>query len=132
MFDLGRSFLAAVERRPHAVAVSDGALKKTYEDWFVDIQSAARGLQRLGLQRGDRLLVAMQNRWQMATLHWACQFAGVVMTPLNWRSTADELGYCIEDAQIRALAYDDATVAAVAGCSAATRLPRIAAGIRAA
>lgn len=55
MFDLGRSFLAAVERRPHAVAVSDGALKKTYEDWFVDIQSAARGLQRLGLQRGDRL-----------------------------------------------------------------------------
>ncbi len=132
MFDLGRSFLAAVERRPHAVAVSDGALKKTYEDWFVDIQSAARGLQRLGLQRGDRMLVAMQNRWQMATLHWACQFAGVVMTPLNWRSTADELGYCIEDAQIRALAYDDATVAAVAGCSAATRLPRIAAGLRAA
>ncbi|MGF6113355.1 AMP-binding protein [Pseudomonas frederiksbergensis] len=132
MFDLGRSFLAAVERRPHAVAVSDGALKKTYEDWFVDIQSAAWGLQCLGLQRGDRLLVAMQNRWQMATLHWACQFAGIVMTPLNWRSTADELGYCIEDAQIRAVAYDDATVTAVAGCSAATRLPRIATGLRAA
>ena len=132
MFDLGRSFLAAVERRPHAVAVSDGALKKTYEDWFVDIQSAAWGLQCLGLQRGDRLLVAMQNRWQMATLHWACQFTGIVMTPLNWRSTADELGYCIEDAQIRAVAYDDATVTAVAGCSATTRLPRIAAGLRAA
>ncbi|MCX2898086.1 AMP-binding protein [Pseudomonas mandelii] len=132
MFDLGRSFLAAVERRPHAVAVSDGALKKTYEEWFVDIQSAAWGLQCLGLQRGDRLLVAMQNRWQMATLHWACQFAGIVMTPLNWRSTADELGYCIEDAQIRAVAYDDATVTAVAGCSAATRLPRIATGLCAA
>ncbi|MGB6213042.1 AMP-binding protein [Pseudomonas mandelii] len=132
MFDLGRSFLAAVERRPHAVAVSDGALKKTYEDWFVDIQSAAWGLQCLGLQRGDRLLVVMQNRWQMATLHWACQFAGIVMTPLNWRSTAEELGYCIEDAQIRAVAYDDATVTAVAGCSAATRLPRISTGLRAA
>lgn len=132
MFDLGRSFLAAVERRPHAVAVSDGALKKTYEEWFVDIQSAAWGLQCLGLQRGDRLLVVMQNRWQMATLHWACQFAGIVMTPLNWRSTAEELGYCIEDAQIRAVAYDDATVTAVAGCSAATRLPLIATGLRAA
>jgi len=132
MFDLGRSFLAAVERRPHAVAVSDGALKKTYEEWFVDTQSAAWGLQCLGLQRGDRLLVVMQNRWQMATLHWACQFAGIVMTPLNWRSTAEELGYCIEDAQIRAVAYDDATVTAVAGCSAATRLPRIATGLHAA
>ncbi|PTU79063.1 4-chlorobenzoate--CoA ligase [Pseudomonas indoloxydans] len=132
MFDLGRSFLAATERRPLATAVSDGTVKKTYEQWFADIQCAAHGLESLGLGRGDRLLVAMQNRWQMATLHWACQFAGIVMTPLNWRSTAEELAYCIEDAQIRAVAYDDATVAAVAACTAALNLPRIAAGQRAA
>ena len=73
MFDLGRSFLAATERRPLATAVSDGTVKKTYEQWFADIQCAAHGLESLGLSRGDRLLVAMQNRWQMATLHWACQ-----------------------------------------------------------
>ena len=132
MFDLGRSFLAAVERRPLATAVSDGTVKKTYEQWLADIQCAAHGLASLGLGRGDRLLVAMQNRWQMATLHWACQFAGIVMTPLNWRSTAEELAYCIEDAQVRALAYDDATVAADAACAAANGLPRIAAGERAA
>lgn len=35
----------------------------------------------MGLAKGDRLLVVMQNRWQMATLHWACQFAGIVVTP---------------------------------------------------
>lgn len=52
MFDLGRSFLAAVERRPDAVAISDAALKKTYRQWFIDIQHAAHGLERLGLKRG--------------------------------------------------------------------------------
>lgn len=131
MFDLGRSFLAAVERRPDAVAISDGALKKTYRQWFTDIQCAAHGLEGLGLKRGDRLLVAMQNRWQMATLHWACQFAGIVVVPVNWRSTADELAYCIGDAQIKAIVYDDATLAAVAACASASGLPRIACGARA-
>lgn len=131
MFDLGRTFLAAVERRPEAIAVSDGALKKTYRQWFDDIQRAAHGLEGLGLARGDRLLVAMQNRWQMATLHWACQFAGIVVTPLNWRSTAEELAYCISDAQVRAVAYDDSTLAAIAACPSAAQLPRIASGARA-
>ncbi|WP_434652504.1 AMP-binding protein [Pseudomonas sp. R3-56] len=130
MFDLGRSFLAAVERRPDAVAVSDAALKKTYQQWFVVIQRAAHGLERLGLKRGDRMLVAMQNRWQMATLHWACQFAGIVVTPLNWRSTGEELAHCIADAQVKAIAYDDATAAALAACSGANALPRIASGER--
>ena len=32
----------------------------------------------------------------MATLHWACQFVGIVVTPLNWRIKADELDYCLK------------------------------------
>ncbi|MCE8004188.1 AMP-binding protein [Billgrantia ethanolica] len=128
MFDLGRSFLASVERRPRAIAISDGELRKTYAEWFADIQSVARSLEAMGLAKGDRLLVVMQNRWQMATLHWACQFAGIVVTPLNWRSTARDLSYCIEDAEVKALAYDDSVTEAVNGCPEAQRLPRITAG----
>lgn len=128
MFDLGRSFLAAVERRPDDIAITQGAVKRSYSGWFDEIQHAAHGLEALGLGKGDRLLVAMQNRWQMATLHWACQFAGIIITPLNWRATAEELAYCIEDAQIRALVYDDSAAEAVRDCVPASRLLRIAVG----
>ncbi|SEG48570.1 AMP-binding protein [Marinobacterium lutimaris] len=128
MFDLGRSFLAAVERRPDDIAITQGEFRRSYTQWFDDIQCAARGLEVLGLNKGDRLLVVMQNRWQMATLHWACQFAGIVVTPLNWRATAEELEYCINDAQIRALVYDESAAEAVRGCEAASRLPRVAVG----
>ncbi|WP_312920345.1 AMP-binding protein [Stutzerimonas nitrititolerans] len=127
MFDLGRSFLAAVERRPEAVAISDGALKKTYEDWFADIQRAAHGLERLGLGKGDHLVAVMQNRWQMATLHWACQFSGIVMTPLNWRCTADDLNWCLADADARALVHDDSCAEAVLACGA-LQIPCISVG----
>lgn len=116
MFDLGRTLLAAVERRPHAPAITDGEVHFTYGEWFEQTQAVASGLETLGLVRGDRLLVVMQNRWQMAALHWACQFAGIIVTPLNWRSKAEEIDYCIVDAEVKAVAFDASCADAIARC----------------
>ena len=85
MFDLGRTFLAAVERSPDATAIVDGDQRLGYASWYEEIARVAGGLTALGLRRGDRLAVILQNRLEMASLHWACQFAGIVVTPLNWR-----------------------------------------------
>src|ERR1700749_5079853 len=98
MLDLGRTFLQSVERSPHALALADGEFRATYAQWHQLILNAAHGLRELGLAQGDRLLVVLQNRWEMATLHWACQFTGIVMVPLNWRAKPDELDYCVSDA----------------------------------
>ncbi len=125
MLDLGRSFLASVERSPRATALVDGDLRLSYADWLPRIAAVAGGLSDLGLRRGDHLLVAMQNRWQMATLHWACQFLGVIVTPLNWRAKPDEVDYCAIDAQARAVAYDASSANAVAGSAACKAIPRI-------
>src|SRR5215467_13544212 len=98
MFDLGTSFLAAVERSPDALAIVDDAGRFTYAEWYREISRVAGGLAGLGLRRGDRLAVVLQNRLEMASLHWACQFAGIVVTPLNWRIKSEELDYCLADA----------------------------------
>ncbi|MDN3516534.1 AMP-binding protein [Aquisalimonas lutea] len=128
MFDLGRSLVASVERRPHADAVVQGDMTLSYQAWFREVQSAARGLGELGLRHGDRLLAVMQNRWQLATLHWACQCAGVVITPLNWRATGDDVDYCLQDAEARAVFFDDAAAAAVGAADSAAGVPRVAVG----
>jgi len=124
MFDLGRSFLASVERSPQQTAVVDVGVRYTYAEWFDRVQRAAHGLGELGCRRGDRLLVIMKNRWQMATLHWACQMAGIMITPLNWRSKPDEVDYCIRDAGIRAVAFEEVSAEAV-NKAAASALPRV-------
>ncbi len=54
------------------------------------------GLERLGLKPGDHLVTVLQNRHEAATLHWACQFAGIVITPINWRAKAEEIDFAIE------------------------------------
>jgi 2-furoate---CoA ligase len=126
MLDLGRTFLQSVERSPETLALVDGEIKLTYAQWHDIILKAAGGLRELGLARGDRLLVMLQNRWEMATLHWACQFAGIVMTPLNWRAKPDELDYCVTDAGAKAVVFEPVSADAVYASEAAQKLPRIA------
>ena len=115
MLDLGRTFLQSLERSPDALALIDGSLQLTYGQWFKHIAAVAHGLRRHGISRGDRLLVALSNRWEMATIHWACQFEGIVVVPLNWRAKADELDYCVADADVRAVVFEGLTADAVAG-----------------
>lgn len=128
MLDLGRSFMASVERSPHQLALVDGSLRLTYAAWFEKVKSVAGALQAMGLQPGDHLVVVLQNRWEMATLHWACQFAGVIVTPLNWRAKPDEIDYCASDANARAIVFQDVSADAVAASQVAQALPRIAVG----
>jgi 2-furoate---CoA ligase len=128
MFDLGRTLLAVVERSPDALAIVDGERRLSYAAWYREIGRVGGGLAALGLSRRDRLAVILQNRLEMATLHWACQFVGIVVTPLNWRIKAEELDYCLGDADAGAIVFDEVAAAAVGGAVAARRLPRIAIG----
>ena len=128
MTDLGRVLIAAAERSPHALAVVDGERRFDYAAWLDTVSRVAGGLGTLELRPGDRLAVIMQNRWEMAALHWACQLAGVVAVPLNWRSSADELDYFLTDSGAAALAFDGSAAAAVANSACAARLRRIGAG----
>ncbi|WP_199540123.1 AMP-binding protein [Paraburkholderia kururiensis] len=125
MLDLGRTFLQSVERSPNALALVDGDLRLTYAGWQPLIAQVAEGLRALGLARGDRLLVVLQNRWEMATLHWACQFAGIVIVPLNWRAKPEELDYCVTDSGAKAIVYEEVSAQAVVESPAAQRVPRI-------
>ena len=128
MLDLGTSLIATVERSPRAVGIVDGELRLTYADWFDRVLRVVAALDALGLRRGHHALSVLQNRWEAATLHWACQIAGVVITPLNWRASCDEIEYCVADAEARMVFFQDVSAEAVAGSARATALPRIAVG----
>lgn len=132
MLDLGTSFLASVARDPNALAIVDGSVRLTYAQWIARVSSITTGLRELGVQHGDHLISVLQNRWETATLHWACQFLGAIITPLNWRVTADELEFSLADADAQLLVYEDVAAASVAGSGRAAALSRIRVGTQAA
>src|SRR5499433_3841674 len=128
MLDLGTSFLASIARDPDALAIVDGDVRLTYSAWYERISALVAGLDALGLEGGDHLVTVLQNRWQAATIHWACQFAGIIVTPLNWRCSAHDLDFCVDDADAKAIIYEDVCAAAVHSSDQARARPRIAVG----
>jgi 2-furoate---CoA ligase len=128
MLDLGTSFVASVARDPHALAVVDDGVRLSYAEWYRRISSVVAALDRIGLKAGDHIVTLLQNCEAAATLHWACQLAGIVITPVNWRAKDDELDFCIENSEARAVVYQDVSAQAVARSKRASNLPRIAVG----
>ncbi|YBV94457.1 AMP-binding protein (plasmid) [Phyllobacteriaceae bacterium JZ32] len=127
MLDLGTSFLATVEKDPNALAIVDGEMRLTSAEWYRKISALVAALDSLGLRKGDHVLTLLQNRWENASLHWACQFAGLVITPLNWRAKPDEVEYAISDADAKAIFYEEITKETVEETSSTANLPRISA-----
>ena len=88
--NLALSLLAASERHPDAEALPGTTYARLRE-------AAARTAGGLGLERGERLAVVLDNRVETAILYWAAQWAGAVFVPLSWRLAGQELDYCIGD-----------------------------------
>src|SRR5690242_9709040 len=129
MLDLGTSFLASVARDPKAIAVVDGHMRLNYQNWYAKISAVVAGFDELGLVPGDHLLTVLQNRWEAATLHWACQFAGIIITPINWRAKAEDVDFCVQDAEAKAVFYQDVSAEAVASSREAQKVARVAIGV---
>jgi 2-furoate---CoA ligase len=128
MLDLGTTFLQSAERSPKALAIVDESVRWTYAEWREEIARVAAALQRIGLSCGDRVLSLLQNRHQAATLHWACQFVGIVIVPLNWRAKPEEVDYCLVDAEAKAIFFEQASEAAVGDSDGASGVRRIGVG----
>ncbi len=113
MLDLGTSFVASVARDPNALAVVDDGVRLTYAQWYARISSLVAAFDRIGLKPGDHVVTVLQNCEAAATLHWASQLAGIVITPVNWRAKEDELDFCIENSEACAVVYQDVSAPAV-------------------
>ncbi|TQN61060.1 AMP-binding protein [Agrobacterium tumefaciens] len=125
MLDLGTTFLASLEREPGALAIVDEDVRLTYHDLYVKISALVAAFDDLGLKPGDHLVSVLRNRWQAATLHWACQFSGVILTPINWRAKADEVSYAVTDSQARAVVFEDVSAEACRSAELGGNIHRI-------
>src|SRR4030088_3512428 len=105
MLDLATSFVASAARDPGAIAIVGNNLRLTYAQWLARISSLVSAFDELGLKPGDHIVTVLQNRWEAATIHWACQFAGIVITPINWRAKTEQLDFCIENLVYTAVLY---------------------------
>ncbi len=120
---LGELFYCCVRRDPGALALVDGGVRRNYADWYEEIRAVAGGLAAACLAPGDRLAVLLANRYETATLYWACQMLGLVFTPFNWRAGSEEAAYVLADAGAAGVVFEARSRAAVRGALSAVSGP---------
>ncbi|MGV0746477.1 acyl-CoA synthetase [Mycolicibacterium sp. XJ870] len=82
-------------RSPDKVAIIDGDVTWTFAEFEHLVDRAAAALQDNGFAPGDRVAVLAHNCWQYAVLAFATARAAVVLVPINFMLTAEEISYIL-------------------------------------
>ncbi|NDY93137.1 long-chain-fatty-acid--CoA ligase [Ideonella livida] len=85
-------------QQPEAVGLTFMDRRWTWGQLQAEAERLAAGLQGLGVGRGDRVLVFMQNCPQFILSFFAVLRLDAVVVPVNPMNKADELGHYIHDA----------------------------------
>jgi len=97
---------SATQSPDHTALVSDGQ-RHSFGELLQRSRQLASALQALGLQRGDRVALFLDNRVEMAVAVWAVLQAGGAFMPINPLTKADKLAYMLNDARARVLITQD-------------------------
>lgn len=92
---LGALFQQRARLQPDAPALSCGTIGLAYGELADRVARLAGGLRAQGLQRGDRLAVWSENRFEYIELELAAAQLGVIVACLNWRLSDEEQRHCI-------------------------------------
>ncbi|MBV9820086.1 MAG: AMP-binding protein [Solirubrobacterales bacterium] len=120
VFEHHFTYLAGVRRNSHRFAsrpaLSDPASGRrwTYAELWCDAGRLADALRANGVAPGDAVVFALFNGPEFALLWLAAQRLGAIPSPINFRLSAGEIAYVLDDSRPRAFVYDETLMATAA------------------
>jgi long-chain acyl-CoA synthetase len=85
--------------------ITDGR-RITYREFLEGTDRVAAGLNGAGVKSGDRVAVLAKNSPEFVYLYIACARIGAIVLPINWRLSAEEVGFILSDGSPRVLFVD--------------------------
>lgn len=85
------------KRAPDLACVSDGITSHSFSETNDRASRLAWSLLDHGLLRGDRVALLAMNELEYTEIQVACQRAGLILVPLNYRLAIPELQYLVGD-----------------------------------
>jgi fatty-acyl-CoA synthase len=84
-------------RDPDAVALIFADRRMTYRELSTRALQAANGLLAMGLGKGDRVAVLLENGPEFIEIFFATATVGAILVPANFRLAAPEVEYVLRD-----------------------------------
>ncbi|WP_342514452.1 long-chain-fatty-acid--CoA ligase [Sporosarcina sp. FSL K6-1522] len=104
--NIGTSLTINANRHPDKMAITCEG--RTYSYWELnrEVNQMANGLLALGLKKGDKVALFMKNSDHFVIAFYAIMKAGLVAVPVNFRLTAGETSYIVEQSESAAVICD--------------------------
>ena len=100
------SLIRAVYDFPDKTALVTERERVTFSELLGHVRRCAAALARLGLQRGERVVIFCDNTLECVISLWAALWAGGVFVVVNPQTKSDKLAYIIEKSEARMLITD--------------------------
>jgi acyl-CoA ligase (AMP-forming) (exosortase A-associated) len=93
----------SANRDPDSTALAYGQQSMSYAELQRSIEGLVAGLLDLGLQRGERIAIYLEKRFETVIASFGATAAGGVFVPLNPLLKPDQVAYIMRDCAVRVL-----------------------------
>jgi acyl-CoA synthetase (AMP-forming)/AMP-acid ligase II len=105
--NLGQIQKINAKKFPETVALKDAQRAFTYPEMNSRINKLANSLSSLGLQKGDKVAVLLENCIEICELFLATAKSGIIIVPINFRLVGSEIEYIVNNSDARAFVVHD-------------------------
>jgi len=105
--DIGSYLAQNARKTPEKLAIQCEGRSYTYKEFNEEVNQFAHGLLNLGVNKGDRIALMMKNSDQFVFAFFAGAKIGAVIVPVNFRLTASEVHYILEQSGAVLVICDD-------------------------
>jgi long-chain acyl-CoA synthetase len=100
---LGELLTASARKHPHRTAIVFGRKKITYKSLNDLTDHIASGLIHLGIKKGERVAIFLDNCPEFLISYYAILKAGATVVPVNYMYKIEETKFIIQDSEAKAL-----------------------------
>jgi acyl-CoA synthetase (AMP-forming)/AMP-acid ligase II len=112
--NLGQQFKINAVKYPHTVAFMDAQRSFTFPEANKRVNRLAHALLDMGLQKGDKVAVLLENSIEIIELYLATAKTGLIIVPINFRLVSGEVDYIVNNSDAKAMVVHDEFTATVA------------------
>jgi len=105
--NLGQILKVNAKKFPHTVALKDRERSLTYPELNRRVNKLAHSLLGLGLVKGDKVAVLLENSIEIVEAYLATAKTGIVIVPINFRLISPDVEYIADNADAKAFIVHD-------------------------
>jgi len=105
--NLGQHLKLNAKKYPDTVALKDAARGFNYPEVNRRVNQLAHGLMGLGLKKGEKVAVLLENSIEIVEVYLACAKSGLVIVPINFRLMGKDVDYIANNSDARVIIVHD-------------------------